>query len=77
MVGGGSEKFSLEYFFRFADQNFKFESITLWFRNISILIGPILFTVFLLFQKQDKILKNFYFFVFVLFFIHIFFCKNI
>ena len=66
--------FSFEYFFRFSDQNYTFSSISTWFKNIAILIGPIILTsIFFINSYKNKILKNFYIVLLSLFSIHMFF----
>ena len=73
-TGSPSEAFSFEYFFRFRDENFTFNSIFTWFKNIAILTGPIIFTtMFFINSYQNKILRNVYILLLSLFSIHMFF----
>jgi hypothetical protein len=73
-TGRPSSAFSLEYFLRFSDQNYTFSSISTWFKNITILMGPIILTsIFFINNFQNKILKNFYILLLSLFSIHMFF----
>ena len=73
-AGPGGASFSLHYFLRFGEENYRLESLFLWLKNILILIGPILIiSIFFFKKKKNNNFKNFYILIFVLFSIHLFF----